>query len=134
MTKDEAVVAVFGDLGRSPRMIDHTRELLKAGFNVHLIGYAGGSVNLNSCILISFHSLDIDDDILTSEGVKLHFVNSFSFDFIKKYFDAIDKYLKIVVITVRLFLLSVNLIFIFSSIFFFGIKSPKIMIIQVHDT
>lgn len=47
MSNDEAVVAVFGDLGRSPRMINHTRELLKLGYNVHLIGYAGGTVYMN---------------------------------------------------------------------------------------
>ena len=50
MSNEEAVVAVFGDLGRSPRMINHTRELLKSGFNVHLIGYAGGTGHLNNYI------------------------------------------------------------------------------------
>lgn len=42
MLREEAIVAVFGDLDRSPRMINHTRELLKSGFYVHLIGYFGG--------------------------------------------------------------------------------------------
>ena len=42
MLREEAIVAVFGDLGRSPRMINHTRELLKSKFKVHLIGYSGG--------------------------------------------------------------------------------------------
>ena len=42
MIREEAIVAVFGDLSRSPRMINHTTELLKSGFYVHLIGYSGG--------------------------------------------------------------------------------------------
>jgi hypothetical protein len=37
-----AVVAVFGDLGRSPRMINHARELLKLNYEVNIIGYRGG--------------------------------------------------------------------------------------------
>lgn len=42
MIREEAIVAVFGDLSRSPRMINHARELMKSGFYVHLIGYSGG--------------------------------------------------------------------------------------------
>jgi hypothetical protein len=41
---DEAIVAVFGDLGRSPRMINHARELLKMNYFIHLIGYSGGKI------------------------------------------------------------------------------------------
>lgn len=55
----EAVVAVFGDLGRSPRMVNHARELLKQNFRVHIIGYRGGtlgysSLGLSSVILSMF--------------------------------------------------------------------------------
>ncbi len=41
--RDEAIVAVLGDLGRSPRMLNHARELMKKGFLVNLIGYDGGT-------------------------------------------------------------------------------------------
>ena len=43
MNKDKAVVAVYGDLGRSPRMINHVRELIKSNFCVDIIGYEGGT-------------------------------------------------------------------------------------------
>lgn len=66
-----------------------------------------------------------------SESVKLHFVNAFDFDFIKKYFRISEKYFKIVFIVLRLFFLSISLMFIFSSIFLSSKKNPKIMIIQV---
>ena len=128
MSNDEAVVAVFGDLGRSPRMINHARELLKSGYNVDLIGYAGGRIHQNKLLI---HVLEIDEDILTSDGVKLHFVNSFNFDFVKKNKNFFDKYFKIILVAVRLILLSINLVLIFSSVFFARKKSPKIMIIQV---
>ncbi len=35
----KAIVAVCGDLARSPRMINHAHELIKAGYNVNLVGY-----------------------------------------------------------------------------------------------
>ena len=34
-------VVVAGDLARSPRMLNHARELARAGFNTTLIGYGG---------------------------------------------------------------------------------------------
>ena len=34
-------VVVAGELARSPRMLNHARELARAGFNVTLIGYGG---------------------------------------------------------------------------------------------
>lgn len=48
MSQKEAVVAVFGDLGRSPRMINHARELLKLNYKVNVIGYSGGKIKINS--------------------------------------------------------------------------------------
>jgi hypothetical protein len=46
LRREEAIVAVMGDLGRSPRMINHARELMKRGYFVNLIGYEGG---MNYC-------------------------------------------------------------------------------------
>ena len=43
---DIAIVAVFGDLGRSPRMINHARELLKMEYEVNILGYSGGIISL----------------------------------------------------------------------------------------
>lgn len=95
-------------------------------------------LEVHSLILINksksvFHALDIDEEILTAEGVKLHFVNSFNLDFIKIYFSVFDKFFKIVIVALRLFLLSINLIIIFSAIFFYGKRPPKVMIIQVKE-
>lgn len=45
--RDEAIVAVMGDLGRSPRMINHARELMKRGYFVNLIGFEGGKGGRN---------------------------------------------------------------------------------------
>lgn len=45
MSQEIAVVAVFGDLGRSPRMINHARELLKMKYEVNILGYPGGKLN-----------------------------------------------------------------------------------------
>ena len=44
MSREIAVVAVFGDLGRSPRMINHARELLKMKYEVNIVGYPGGKL------------------------------------------------------------------------------------------
>lgn len=52
MSRESAIVAVFGDLGRSPRMMNHTRELMKLNFEVNVIGYDGGIIfHLNTCSL-----------------------------------------------------------------------------------
>lgn len=45
MSREIAVVAVFGDLDRSPRMINHARELLKTKYEVNILGYPGGKLN-----------------------------------------------------------------------------------------
>jgi len=50
-----AAVVVLGDIGRSPRMMNHAVSLAKAGFRVSLIGYAESGRSL-ACVrvLLSF--------------------------------------------------------------------------------
>lgn len=40
LTKNVCIV-VLGDVGRSPRMQNHTLSCVKAGLNVHLVGFGG---------------------------------------------------------------------------------------------
>lgn len=40
--KQRALVVVFGDVGQSPRMLNHARSLVEAGYQVDLIGYVRG--------------------------------------------------------------------------------------------
>lgn len=126
-----AVVAVFGDLGRSPRMMNHARELLKINYEVNIIGYRGG----RTLIYNTFHDfLDIDRDILSSSKAKFHYVSPFNFDTIRNYLHFIDKYMKSLLIFFRIILLISSLIMILAKIFFLGKKTPKIMIIQVSSS
>jgi beta-1,4-mannosyltransferase len=37
-----AAVVVLGDIGRSPRMMNHAESLANLGFTVSLVGYAAG--------------------------------------------------------------------------------------------
>jgi len=42
MSKKYAAVLVFGDLGRSPRMMNHALEIAQnTDYNVYFIGYLG---------------------------------------------------------------------------------------------
>ena len=50
---------MFGDLGRSPRMQYHTRSLLRNGFAVDLVGFAGSPLleELQEAKALSVHAL-----------------------------------------------------------------------------
>lgn len=130
MNREEAIVAVFGDLGRSPRMINHTRELVKSKFRVNIIGYCGGTICQYSLFRLLYFS-DIENEIDNSPNISFHFIDPYNFNYIKKKFPSIEKHIKLLVVALRIVFLSANLIFIFCKLFLFGKKSPKIMIIQV---
>ena len=55
----EAVVVVLGDLGRSPRMLNHSQSLLESNASVDLVGYLDNSIpeNLNQNPRLKVHSM-----------------------------------------------------------------------------
>lgn len=129
--RDEAIVAVLGDLGRSPRMLNHARELMKKGFLVSLIGYDGG--NDWKAIFQLMITVDMDVAFRNSLKCKIHLVRQWDFNWITKKFPRLEGLLKLPILILKMMLLSINLLLIFG---FLLVKkrrrSPKIMIIQVR--
>lgn len=58
--KPRALVVVFGDVAQSPRMLNHARSLLDAGYRVDLIGYMRGSPDPHCAVDERRHSEEED--------------------------------------------------------------------------
>src|SRR5579883_3077616 len=59
MNKVRAAVVVLGELGRSPRMLNHARELDRAGFDTVLVGYRKRELDLPTGIRVHpLHPMD----------------------------------------------------------------------------
>lgn len=123
--REEAIVAVMGDLGRSPRMINHARELIKRGYFVNLIGYEGGKIRFLKKVKC-FISEEIEPSFRSSAKCKSHFVKCYDFNSLAKRFPS----LKLPVMALKMILLSLSLVLIFARLSLFR-KPQKLMIIQV---
>ena len=70
---------------------------------------------------------------MKSSHLELHAVNPFNLKLLEKIVPSIEKYIKLLLTVFRTLFLALSLILIFSKLFIFGKKCPKIMIIQVFS-